>query len=73
MPRRFLERCDPLTVKAMEEAFNKACDALGLQRTKDGVTESLARTIVEQAHLTGELDPAKLCARTLSALSNGRK
>ena len=73
MPRRFLERCDPLIVKAMEEAFNNACDALGLQRTKDGATESLAWTIVEQARLTGELDPAKLCARTLSALSNGRK
>jgi hypothetical protein len=51
----------------MNRAFDKACDALGLARTHDGVTESLARMIVEHAR-TGERDPDKLCALTLRAL-----
>jgi hypothetical protein len=70
MPTRFADGYDPLAVKAMEEAFNKVCDALGLKRTKDRLTENLAKMIVEQAGVTGEYDPDRLCARTLRALTN---
>jgi hypothetical protein len=51
----------------MHLAFDKACEALGLAKTHDSVTERLARMIVQQAH-TGERDPDKLCAMTLRAL-----
>jgi len=67
MPKRFAEAFDPQAVKAMMAAFDRACDALGLERTHDAVTETLAKTIVEQAR-AGERDPDKLCAMTLAAL-----
>ena len=51
----------------MRAAFDKVCDTLGLARTHDGVTELLAKTIVEQAR-GGERDPDKLCEMTLAAL-----
>jgi hypothetical protein len=52
----------------MGVAFDKACDALGLARTHDAVTERLAKMIVEQAR-TGERDPDKICEMTLRALA----
>lgn len=68
MPERFLDGSfGPDDVRVMNIAFDKACEALGLAKTHDGVTEKLARTIVEQAR-TGERDPDKLCAMTLAAL-----
>ena len=68
MPERFAAAFDPPAVKAMMAAFDKACEALGLAKTHDSVTETLARTIVAQAS-TGERDPDKLCEMTLRALA----
>jgi len=67
MPKRFAEAFDPPAVAAMMMAFDKACDALGLPRRHDALTEELAKTIVAQAR-TGELNPDKLCALALAAL-----
>lgn len=70
MPGRYAEGFDPEAMKALDLAFDKACDALGLARTHDAVTETLARVVVEQAR-SGERDPDTLCAMTLSALRAG--
>ena len=50
------------------DAFDKACEALGLVDRHDPITENLAKMVVEQAR-TGERNPEKLCALTLEALS----
>ena len=67
MPKRFADAFDPAAVEAMMVAFDKACDALGLAKTHDSVTESLAKMIVQEAQ-TGERDPDRLCALALVAL-----
>ena len=67
MPKRFGDVFDPATVEAMMIAFDKACDALGLARTDDAVTESLAKVIIEQAR-KGERHPDRLYALTMAAL-----
>jgi hypothetical protein len=67
MPQRFSAGFDPDVVRAMMAAFDKACAVLGLVDREDPLTESLAKTIVEQAR-TGERDPDKLCAMALQAL-----
>jgi hypothetical protein len=68
MPQRFSNGFDPEAVTAMMVAFDKACDVLGLVRTHDGATETLAKKIVEQAQ-TGERDPDKLCQMALRAIA----
>jgi hypothetical protein len=67
MPERFAGGFDLEAIEAMNLAFDKACDALGLARTHDPVTQSLAELVVDQAR-TGERDPDRLCAMTLAAL-----
>src|SRR5262245_34411704 len=67
VPKRFGDTFDPAAVEAMMVAFDKVCDALGLARTEDSVTESLAKMIVQQAR-TGERDPDRLYALTMAAL-----
>lgn len=67
MPERFSDGFDLEAVRALNLAFDKACDALGLARTHDAITLSLARIIVEQAR-GGERDPDTLCAMALEAL-----
>jgi len=69
MPERFAESFDPEAVRAMTAAFDKACEALGLAKTHDAVTENLAKMIVERAR-TGERDPDRLCALILQALKH---
>jgi hypothetical protein len=70
MPERFANGSfDPEFLKAMNIAFDTACDALGLAKTHDAATEHLARIVVEQAR-TGERDPDKLCALTMRALGH---
>jgi hypothetical protein len=69
MPIRFANGFDSEAVKAMMDAFDKACDALSLARTHDAVTEHLAMMIVQQAE-TGERDPDQLCEMTLRALGH---
>jgi hypothetical protein len=69
MPQRFAGSFDPDGVRAMTAAFDKACEALGLAKTHDAVTENLAKMIVAQAQ-AGERDPDKLCALTLQALAH---
>ena len=67
MPKRFARDVDPETLQVMDAALGKMCEALGLVKTYDLMTESLARIIVQQAE-TGERDPDKLCALALAAL-----
>jgi hypothetical protein len=68
MPKRFADRSfDPGAIKAMMDAFGKACAVLGLVDREDYITESLAKMIVEQAR-SGERNPDRLCAMTLDAL-----
>jgi hypothetical protein len=51
------------------DAFDQACDRLGIERTHDVLTERPAEVIVAAAH-TGERDPEKLCAMALRALAH---
>ena len=67
MPKRFAEGFDPQAVEAMIDAFDKACEALGLRDKADAFAEIVAKTVVEQAR-AGERDPDKLCMLTLQAL-----
>jgi hypothetical protein len=50
---------EPETTKAMGVAFEKACRKLGLSLTRDAMTESLAKVIIELAE-GGESDPERL-------------
>ena len=50
---------EPETVKAMGIAFEKARRKLGLSRTSDAVTESLAKVVIELAE-RGETDAERL-------------
>lgn len=68
MPQRFAEGFDPVVVKAMMDAFDQACDRLGIERTHDEMTARLATAIVAAAH-TGERDPDKLRAIALRSLA----
>ena len=69
MPERFVdESFGPEDIRAMNAAFDKACEQLGLTKTHDKVTQRLARVVVEQAR-TGVRDPDELCALTLRALA----
>jgi len=68
MPKRFADvSFDAHAVKAMMDAFDKACVVLRLVDRDDYITESLAKMIVEQAR-SGERNPDRLCALTLEAL-----
>lgn len=55
--------------RAMMDAFDQACDRLGLARTHDALTERLAKAIVEEAAHTGDRDPDKLRAMALRSLA----
>jgi len=69
MPERFTDGSFGVEdMRAMNAAFDQACEALGLSNTHDSVTQRLARAVVEQAR-GGERDPDKLCAMTLRALA----
>jgi len=50
---------EPETTKAMGVAFEKACRKLGLSLTRDAMTESLAKVIIELAE-GGVSDPERL-------------
>jgi hypothetical protein len=67
MPKRFAEGFDPQAVEAMMIAYDKVCNALGLAKAHNVVTDGLAKIVVEQAR-TGERDPEKLYALTMVAL-----
>ena len=56
---------DPETIRAMGVAFEKACRSLGLSLTRDAMTESVARVIIELAE-AGETDAERLYQRTLA-------
>jgi hypothetical protein len=56
---------DPETTRAMGVAFEKACRRLGLSLTRDAVTESVARVIVDLAE-AGETDAERLYQRALA-------
>jgi hypothetical protein len=68
MPQRFAKGFDPAVVKAMMDAFDQACDRLGIERTHDEETVRLATAIVAAAE-SGERDPNKLCAIALRSLA----
>lgn len=50
---------EPEIVEAMGVAFGKACQKLGLARTQDVETETVARIIINLAD-AGESDPERL-------------
>ena len=50
---------EPETTKAMGIAFEKACRKLGLSLTRDAMTESVAKVIIDLAE-GGESDPERL-------------
>jgi hypothetical protein len=56
---------EPETTRAMGMAFEKACRALGLSLTRDAMTESVAKVIIELAE-TGETDAEQLYRRALA-------
>lgn len=68
MPERFSGGFAPDDIAAMNAAFDKACEALGLLNNHDAVTQRLAQVVVEQAR-GGERDPDRLCALALRALA----
>jgi hypothetical protein len=58
---------DDATMRAMGEAFDQACDALGNFGTGATVHEILARRIVEAARI-GERNPNRLYRQALNAM-----
>lgn len=60
---------DPEVTRAMALAFDKTCDALGLQSEADpGMSRSIADKIIDFAE-DGERDPDALCRLTVRALT----
>jgi hypothetical protein len=57
----------PEHIEAMHAAYEKACAALRLDGKADRATELVAIKIIELAK-AGELDPDRLCTRTLEDL-----
>ena len=51
---------EPDDLKAMSEAFSRACARLKLSMTQDALVEMVARRIIRAA-LSGERDPERLC------------
>jgi hypothetical protein len=61
------------TTRAMALAFDKTCDALGLQSEADpGMVRSIADKIIDFAE-HGERDPDALCDLTVRALRRAAK
>jgi hypothetical protein len=60
---------DPDATSAMGMAFEKACRRLGLSLTRDAMTESVARVIVDLAE-AGETDAERLYQRALAHFGN---
>jgi hypothetical protein len=56
---------DPETTRAMGMAFEKACRTLGLSLTRDAMTESVAKVIIDLAE-AGETDAERLYQRALA-------
>jgi hypothetical protein len=66
----FSEYIDPERIEVMRAAFNRVCDVLRLECSKDDpMTEIVVEKIVELAK-DGELDPERLCIDTLAALQS---
>ena len=63
---------DDETMRAMGEAFDHACDALGNFGIGVTVREIIAARIVEVAK-TGERNPYRLCQQALKALGIDEK
>jgi hypothetical protein len=59
---------DPDAIKVISGVFQKACQVLGLKDRGDGLTELLARKIIEAAQ-TGERDPIRLYQMAIDSLS----
>ena len=62
---------DPETVKALCDAYDRACKSLHDAGRPDVVNEVIAQRIIALAK-QGERDPDKLCAGALGALANSR-
>jgi hypothetical protein len=59
----------PALIVAMREAFQKACEPPQVADGAPGVTEGVARRILELAK-AGETSPDRLCAGALRKLSH---
>lgn len=62
---------EPETTKAMGLAFEKVCLRLGLARTRDAATESVAKVIIGLAQ-AGETDAERLYLRALAHFGESR-
>jgi len=60
---------EPEATAAMGVAFEKACRRLGLSLTRDAMTESVAKVIVDLAE-AGETDAERLYERALAHFGN---
>jgi hypothetical protein len=69
MPRgpSIVSAFQPEHIEAMHAAYEKACARLRLTGKADCATERVAIKIIELAK-SGELDPDRLCTRTLEDL-----
>jgi hypothetical protein len=63
---------DPETVKALCDAYDRACQSLHDAGQPDVVHEVIAQRIISLAK-QGERDPDKLCAGALVALAGSRQ
>ena len=63
---------DPETVKALCDAYDRACQLLHDAGRPDVVNEVIAERIISLAK-QGERDPDKLCAGALVAFASSRK
>jgi hypothetical protein len=59
---------DPEAIQVMVDVYVKACNALGLNSRPDGLTETLAKKIIEAAQ-TGERDPLRIYQIAIDRLS----
>lgn len=61
----------PEDIERMTAAYEKGLIQLGLKDRTDGVTEIVARRIIEIAQ-TGEKNPDAICARALKSIGQSR-
>jgi hypothetical protein len=60
---------DPEITRAMALAFDRACDAIGLEDHADPIMSRLIADKIIDFAQCGERDPDKLCALTMRALA----
>ena len=67
LPGRLIDSFEPEIGEAIRAAYRMACEAIQLEDQIDGLTDDIAKNILELAE-AGETDPERLCARALRRL-----